>query len=126
MLIQKIAIRAAALLLCSTCLVAADVSDLIIAYYGVYNVKGTTTAEQVKDMEEVTGTIKDLIHSQKTQNNDNRSMNQIFRKDPIPNQVKTLCMVIAGPVIPLPKMIGEYDLNGFWTFISDERAKNTK
>ena len=126
MLIQKIALRVAALVLCSTCLIAANGTDFVSAKYGVY-VASEPTGGNLFD---VTETIKSLINSGSTQQNDHRTMNQIFGGDSAPNQVKTLILLVneqvMGMQLPIPKQINEYQLPEFWAFIVSERTKNTK
>ncbi len=125
MLFQRMAVRAAALVLFASCLTArAAVPTLTNAMYGIYNPEGKTSRDKFKEMKDVTAKLKEIISSNQPRSAYKKSMNEIFGgKDPIPGKVKTLHVVIG---LMQQDEYDEYDMDGFWNFIAKERSKKGK
>jgi hypothetical protein len=132
MLFQGMALRTAALVIFATGLTArADAPFFSYAAYGVLNTEGADAREKMKNMEDVSQTVREMIGSKKTKAQYKNSMNGIFGKDPIRNKVKTLHLILSMKMgqIDFPvdeKEIDENDMNGFWKFIEGERAKKPR
>jgi hypothetical protein len=132
MLFQRLAIRTTALVCFAACLTArADIPTFSYAAYGLHNAAGANVGEKMKNMEDVTQTIREMIRSKKPKSQYKNSMNGIFGRDPIPYKVKTLHLVLSMKIgtIDFPvdeQQIDENDMNGFWKFIDEERAKKPK
>ena len=132
MLIRRMAIATAALILFASGLTArAQTAHFSFGAYGVLNEEGANASAKMKDMQDVTSIIREMINSKKPKSQYKNTMNGIFGKDPIRNKVKTLHLVLSMKIgsIDFPvdeKEIDENDMNGFWRFIEGERAKKPK